>query len=428
MADPRRERSDTAPSDAPARALVLVAALLGWMMAGTVMVIVPLAGRAALRSLGITDEAQTGKWFSWFICAFLLGAASGGLLFGWLGDRLGRVRAMGLSILCYALLTGMTYFVTTPEQFLVLRFLACLGVGGIWPNGVALVSEVWPDVSRPMLSGLIGAAANVGFMILSGMAMIIDITPQQWRWVLLTGFAAVPLALVVLVVVPESPRWLAGRTNRAKRNSWPVVEIFSPPILKYTLIGIGLGAVPLMGNWGSANWVVPWSGRVGDLDNPALKAWAQWCKSGGGTLGALMGGWAARLMGRRTTYFVISGTSLLMSLYIFTYLQPGDPSFLYWVFGIGFFGTLYFGWLPLYLPELFPTHVRSTGAGISFNWGRVATAVGVLGTGHLMLVFNGDYARVGRFTCLIFFLGMIIILVAPDTSQKHVGARPPSAT
>ena len=87
---------------------------------------------------------------------------------------------------------------------------------------------------------------------------------------------------------------------------------------------------------------------------------------------------------------------------------------------LGFFATVYFGWLPLYLPELFPTRVRSTGTGVTFNFGRFATAVGVLGAGQLMLWFDGNYAMAGRVTCLVYFLGMLIIPFAPDTSKKQL--------
>ncbi len=408
------------------RLLILAAAFLGWLFAGVIMVIIPLAGRSAtIEFLGPGCEAAVGGWFSWYICAFLLGAACGGLLFGWLGDRFGRARAMGLSILCYSILTGLTYFVEGPEQMVAMRFLACLGVGGMWPNGVALASEAWSNVSRPILAGLIGCSANLGFMFLSLLAIYEPISPDNWRWVMLVGAAPAPLGLLVLWAVPESPRWLAAQeqTLHQKRTS-PIFTVFRPPLLKLTLLGICLGAVPLLGNWGGANWLVPWAGKVGGSADPALKAWTQWTKSGGGVLGSLLGGWIASRMGRRKTYFLISLAALLISFHIYRHLTPGDASFLGWVFVMGFFGILYFGWLPLFLPELFPTQVRATGSGVSFNFGRIATAAGVLGTGALMQWFHGDYAKVGQITCLVYALGMIVIWFAPDTSQKDLGRLP----
>ncbi|MBN2292869.1 MAG: MFS transporter [Pirellulales bacterium] len=405
--------------------LVLVSAFLGWMFAGMVMVLIPLAGRsAAISFLGPGQEAEVGNWFSRYICAFLLGAATGGLLFGWLGDRVGRAKAMGWSILCYSIVTGLTYFVTSPEQLLVLRFVACLGVGGMWPNGVSLASEAWSNVSRPVLAGLIGTSANLGFMLLSTIAMFKPVTPESWRWLMLVCAIPVFLGIVVLVFVPESPRWLAGQMAKAGdtvgKSSSPIAEIFRPPLLRYTLIGICLGAIPLLGNWGGSNWLVPWAGQVGGLSDPALKAWAQWSKSGGAVVGSLLGGWLASRFGRRTTYFSISLAALCTAMYGFWFLSPLDRSFLPWACVLGFFATVYFGWLPLYLPELFPTRVRSTGTGVTFNFGRFATAVGVLGAGQLMLWFDGNYAMAGRITCMVYFLGMIIILFAPDTSKKQL--------
>ena len=178
-----------------------------------------------------------------------------------------------------------------------------------------------------------------------------------------------------------------------------------------------LGAVPGASVEWSNSWR-DWLGWILWLKGASLEASTQWSKSFGGAVGALLGGWVATVLGRRTTYFTISLLSLLISLYIFRYLQPNDPSFLYWAFAIGLFGTLYFGWLPLFLPELFPTRVRATGTGVSFNFGRIATAFGVLGTGALMRALDGDYARVGQLTTLVYVLGMVIVFFTPDTSKR----------
>src|SRR5690349_17708349 len=153
--------------------MALAAAFLGWMFDGLEQGLFPLCARPALRELlGPSAEADMGTWLSGITAMFLLGAAGGGLLFGWLGDRIGRVRAMVWSVLTYAIFSGLCGFADTPLQLAALRFVASLGMGGEWSLGVALVMEIWPSESRPMLAGLIGAAANVGFLLIALVGLV----------------------------------------------------------------------------------------------------------------------------------------------------------------------------------------------------------------------------------------------------------------
>src|SRR5437867_7916406 len=132
--------------------LVLTAAFLGWMFDGMEMGIFPLVARPALQQMqllsSILDEKFVQRWMGIVTALFLLGAACGGLVFGWLGDRVGRVKAISSSILCYSLFTGMCYFAAQPWQLGLFRFIAALGMGGEWALGVALVMEIWPESKR----------------------------------------------------------------------------------------------------------------------------------------------------------------------------------------------------------------------------------------------------------------------------------------
>ncbi|MES2789045.1 MAG: MFS transporter [Planctomycetota bacterium] len=445
------------------RYVILACAFLGWLCAGfhlaiTSLVMQPAAidllrrtgeldiarfnalsqqapkqgAQASTSSLSSSDlrqlkhwRAQVTRWFAWDQCAFLFGAASGGLLFGRFGDRWGRSKAMSASILTYSLMSAAASTAQEPWQLLVLWYLACTGVGGMWPNGVALVSEAWSGMSRPMVAGIIGTAANIGIFLFSTLAAKVSITPDSWRWALLIAAAPAVLGLFSFFFVAESPHWLAARqalpvTTSAKSSNW---EVFRPPLLRSTLIGIILATIPLMGGWGSANWMVPWAGEAGDAatpPDPLLKAYVQQARSLTGIVGSLLGGWIGSLVGRRTTYFLMSLICLAISQYTFWCLVPTDRDFLIWVAALGFFSGIYFGWLPLFLPELFPTRIRSTGAGVSFNFGRILTAVCIFATGTLTELFGGDYAQIGRVTSLVFALGMIAICLAPETSQKRL--------
>ena len=144
--------------------LVLAAAFLGWMFDGVEMGIFPLVARPALQSMlplaAAGQDQFVGLWMGRITALFLVGAAAGGLGFGWLGDRLGRVRAMTLSILTYSIFTGLCFFAQQPWHLGMLRFIAAFGMGGEWSLGVALVMEAWPSSKRALLAGIIGVASN----------------------------------------------------------------------------------------------------------------------------------------------------------------------------------------------------------------------------------------------------------------------------
>jgi MFS family permease len=332
---------------------------------------------------------------------------------------------MAVSILAYSGMAGSAYLAQTPLQLLVVWFLASMGVGGMWPNGVALVSEAWSSLSRPLTAGLIGTSANVGIFLLATIAASVEITPQRWRWVMLVAAVPLLLGLFSLAAVPESPRWLAARSTQGREQGKPVVtgEVFRPPLLGVTLLGIALATVPMIGGWGSANWMIPWAGLAGaaaDPPDPFLKAQVSQARALTGIVGSLLGGWIASVLGRRRSYFLVSFLALLVAQYTFWFCFPTDRDFLFWVAVLGFLSGIYFGWMPLCLPELFPTRVRSTGAGVSFNFGRILTAVTIFTTGALMALFAGDYARIGRATSLVFAAGMLAACLAPDTSKKQL--------
>jgi SHS family sialic acid transporter-like MFS transporter len=443
-----------APLSGFGRSLILAVAFLGWLCAGFHMAITQLTGQPAAIDLlgrsGALDEARyhslnkqsraaglgaeeqlqldkdkalVGQWFAWAQCAFLFGAAAGGFVFGRLGDRMGRSKAMAASIVTYAALAAATSRAQTPVQFCTLWFLACTGVGGMWPNGVALVAEAWSSLSRPALAGVIGTAANFGLFAMNSIAARVAITPDDWRWAMLVGAAPLVLGIFAFLFVPESPRWWAAQEAAASNPAALTPSVFRPPFLGVTLVAILLATIPIIGGWGTSNWMNPWADEAGAaLDPPDLKLKARMGQTRAmtGIVGSLLGGWIASRLGRRPTYFLVSLASLIIAQFMFWRLVPTDATFMIWVGALGFVSGIYFGWLPLCLPELFPTRLRSTGAGVGFNFGRIVTALTLFAAGALMQHFAGDYARIGRVTSLLFLLGMVGVWFAPDTSAKEL--------
>lgn len=405
--------SDLKPENKTGQWMALLAAFLGWMFDGLEMGIFPLIANPALRSMGETD---LGKWMGIFNAVFLVGAASGGLLFGWLGDRIGRVRAMTFSVLAYSLFTGLGYFATDAWQLAAMRFIAALGMGGEWSLGVALVMECWPEKHRPLLAGAIGAAANLGFALIAVIAMKFRITEDSWRWVMLAGAAPALLTFMIRLFVPESEKWKKSRDGVTQN---PIAEIVSGPLLRHTILGILLAAVALIGTWGSVQWIPTWVDKQLSMGDPFAKAYAQFFSATGAIVGCLVAPIVGNMLGRRVTYFLMCGASLGICALLFGTQSAYNNQFLAVVFATGCITAAFYGWLPLYLPELFPTRVRATGQGISFNAARVMAAGSNLVAGYLMTnVYAGSFPKTGATITLIYLAGMVIIWFAPETKGK----------
>jgi MFS transporter, SHS family, sialic acid transporter len=418
--------------------MTLAAALLGWMFDGFEMGLFPLVARPALMELmGPAASKTIGTWFSVIIAMFLVGAACGGILFGWLGDRIGRVRALVWSVATYSVFSGLCGFATHPWHLAVLRFIASLGMGGEWALGVALVMEVWPSTSRPMLAGLIGVASNAGFLLIAlmglGLVKVIGSIdsfftfvgmPAAWKnallsnsaWRLLLFLGAMPaiLTFIIRLFVPESPRWKQAAAHSSPNR---VSDIFKGGLAKLTIKGAILGAIILLGTWGSTQWLPAWADKLsGQL--PTAKSWTQIWSAIGAIVGAFLAAYIAKWTSRRLAYCVLCILAVGSCAYLFRTPMQYDNIFLFWVFIVGGVTASFFGWLPLYLPELFPTRVRATAQGFAYNIGRILAAVGTLGAGSLLNYFNEDYARMCAVVSLVYILGIAFIWFCPETKNK----------
>jgi MFS family permease len=396
--------------------MVLIAAFLGWLFDGFELGLFPVVARPALLNLlGSGGDVAVGPWNARITACFLVGAAAGGLAFGLLGDRIGRVRALMLSILTYSLFTGFSYFANTPWQLAALRFIGALGMGGEWSLGVALVMECWPEKWRPALAGAIGTAANVGFLLCGVVARIQPITQTSWRWMFLVGAAPALLVFFILRCVPESEKW---RQAVEQSVAHPARDIFRPGLLKNTLFAIALASVALIGTWGSVQWLPLWADQLTHGANPAAKANTQMLQGFGAILGCLVVPWIAVRMGRRVAYFILCAASLLLCGWMFRQITAFGGMFLGLTLLVSATTGAFYAFFPLYFPELFPTRVRATGQGLSYNFGRIFAAFGALAQGQLVASLDGSYARAGAIVTLIYVAGMVLIWFAPETKGR----------
>jgi MFS family permease len=215
--------------------------------------------------------------------------------------------------------------------------------------------------------------------------------------------------------VPESYRW---KQSVKRGPSRPLREIFGPALLKNTLLAISFASIALVVTWGIVQWIPLWADQLTHGKQPKVKAYIQLVSSIGAIFGCLVAALAGGKWGRRPAYFGLCLMSLVACSVLFRGFNQYNALFLLLVGAVGFFTAAFYGWLPLYLPELFPTRVRATGQGLAFNFGRILAAAGAWQMGSLMAYFDKSYSKAGATIVLIYLLGMGLIWLAPETKNR----------
>lgn len=403
-----------------------IAAWLGWFFDGLELHLYTLVAAPFVMQLidaaSTTDPLVKGK-SSWIQAAFLIGWALGGGFFGRIGDRLGRARALALTVLTYAVFTGVSFFAAEWWHLLIFRFLAALGIGGEWAVGAALLSETWPKTWRPWIAAVLQCGVNLGILLACGAvallshfaapleSMFAPMLPDGWtfypRCVFLVGIVPAVLVFWLRRNVPETDEWSAAQTQIKNQQSRipGVADLFAPLSRRTTLLTVTVCATSLAGWWAFMFWHPQ---HVRNL--PELAGWAPAAREqlvirvfftvvGVSIAGNFFAGWLARKLGyRRAVALMFVGLGGSMAGGHFLAL-PHD-TLVIWYAATGFFSGV-FGLFTMYLPPLFPTLLRTTGAGFCYNIGRVAAAVGT--------VYFGLYAKVGDFRLPLVLAGSLFI-------------------
>jgi len=407
--------------------LVLFVAWLGWVFDAMDATIYALVLHPALHELlpktGVVATSEAIGWYGGIIFSiFLIGWAVGGVLFGVLADRFGRTKTLVFTILIYAVFTGLAALSQTWWQLGIYRFLTALGIGGEWAAGAALVAEVWPEDKRAKAAGVLQSAWAAGFFAAALINLLLS--DHGWRPIFLVGVAPAVVALLVRLWVKEPERWLkAHDEEKARAATKPkLAELFSPALRRSTLTGSGLAFVAVFGLWGATNWTPTLVRALPDLqglDFAALNSrvsYAAMMLNVGALVGYLSFGPLADRLGRRVVFGIMCLGSLVMLPV--TFLTPRSYLHVLLLLPLlGFFNNGIFTGFPIYLPELYPTRLRATGAGFCFNVGRVLAAAGPFLTGWLVTALGG-FGRAASAIALIYIAGLCLLPFAPETKGK----------
>ena len=411
------------------------ASTLGWLFDGyegyaLVLVLVP-----AMKSL-LEPGASTGEvaLFGGFVVSgFLAGWATGGLLGGVLADTLGRKRTMLISILVYAVFTGISGFSASWEMLLVFRFLAGVGVGAEWANGTSLIAETWPQRARPVGLGLLQSGYGWGQLLAAAIYLTIAGTsPDAWRWLFFVGALPALLTIWIRRRVDESPMWQEASAERTalrereepldederRRSRSTLRQLFADPTLRrYTLAATVLSLGTTVGFWAISTWIPAQAQRMAGQDSPEIAAAIAGVTF---TVGAILGyvviAFTADRLGRRplvAIWFV--GAAVITPV---TFFLPGSLGVLYALALVnGFFTLGQFGWMVIYLPELFPTAVRGTASSFVFSTTRYLAAVGPLVAGVLVASFGG-YGVAASVFAVLYLLTLPALRFLPETTGR----------
>lgn len=427
---------------------VLIVAALGWLFDCLDQQLFLLARIPAMRDLlpAGTSPADLNKYAGYSTAIFVLGWATGGLIFGVLGDRIGRAKTMMITILVYSLCTGLSALSKGFWDFAFYRFITGLGVGGEFAVGVALVAEVMPDRARPHALGLLQALSALGnvsaALVEFGLSTMersgsLPESVAKWRIMFIIGALPALLALVVRWKLKEPEKWQKVKdSGQLSKEAGSYRALFKHPRWrKNALVGLALACVGVIALWGIVFFVFDLVGSVmakqlaaqGLLGADLNGAVGQWkgktslMLNVGAFLGMLAFTKFTQRTSRRLAFTVAFIGAMISTAVVFLVLR--EPWHIYVLVPVmGFFMLGIFGGYAIYFPELFPTSLRSTGTSFCYNVGRFLAASGPWTIGLLSskVFYNTDepLRYSGLLMCSVFLLGLVVIRYMPETRDQ----------
>lgn len=440
--------------------LVLTIASLGWIFdvfEGQIFVASMRDAMPGLLGVG-PDDKLVSSWNDWAFGSFLLGGAFGGVLFGILSDRIGRSKTMIVTILFYSLFTCVTAFAQAPWQMVVLRFLVAMGVGGEWAVASAMVAEVMPERSRPVMSSIFHASSVFGTLLAAAAGAYVVGNPalgeSGWRWGFAIGVLPALLTIWVRWKLREPDTWVRARERAeqdADAQTGRLVELFQGANLRSTIVGVSIASIGLVTFWGAhiygknallrhaqqqslvAEGVSPDADKAVkaaafEKHRPSIKRaemLSMVLNTIGGGLGLVLFGSISTRLGRKGAFILYHAVAFGMVLLLFKVLIANGASALILACVLPVFGFFTLGMhagYAVYFPELYPTRLRGTGAGFCFNMGRLATAAAFFGFGSAERFGFEQVSDEQKAMMLapLYLLGVVIVCFGRETHGEKL--------
>lgn len=432
------QTAPTAPAkrqDASLRRNAFVAASLGWLLDGFENYTVVLVAAPVVAEL--VGKNASPLYVAGILAATLTAWAVGGLVSGVVADYIGRRRTLMLSILWYAVFAGLSALSPNYTVFIVLRFFSGFGLGAEWGTGNTLLSEYLKVKNRGRGLGFLAGSFGLGFLVATGVWLVIDTGPGSWRWMFVIGILPAFLALWIRSKVKEPEMWVRANENRREARkriraggeveqrdraltTFTFAQPFKDPQLRRQTIKLLLMALScLVAWWTISTRVLALAGVVG-AHLPQVATYITYVALAyniGGLLGYYAMGFAADAWGRKPTIFGYFVGSLIMTYVLFTVVHT--TGLLLILAGVnGFFTLGLMGWMGIYPPEVYPTYIRATAITTIFNLTRFIVAAMIMLSGYLITLF-GSVSSMALILGSIYVIGIALALVAgPETKNR----------
>ncbi|WP_029421391.1 MFS transporter [Alicyclobacillus macrosporangiidus] len=423
----------------PKQWYALLASNLGWLFDGYETYAMILTVGVALKQLLPAAQLKMVPFYSGLTIGLtLLGWGIGGIVGGILADYLGRKKVMMLSILAYALMTGISAVAWSWTSFIVLRFLVGVCIGSEWGTGTSMVAEVFPRHTRAKAAGIMQCGLGIGFFIASLVWFFLGSTgPNAWRVMYVLGVLPALLVLWLRRSVDESQRWEQSNALRRqvrhrlrqgerladheqKYATFTLKALFlDPSVRRQTVLGLLMSLTTTVGWWAISSWVPAYLASMAGRQGLSATHWsslAGMVYNVGAIAGYILLGFLADAWGRKRTALLYFGMSLVLTPVLFLWVHD-----LHWLLFLtavnGLFTLGQYSWMPVWLPEFFPTAFRATGVSLVFNAARFVAFLGPLFAGYLISVLGG-YSMAATWIGLIYILGFVCTLFCRETKGQ----------
>ncbi len=421
----------------------LLASNLGWLFDGFENYALILTVAPAMRQLLEPSQyPQIPVFIGTVIGIHLLGWGIGGMLGGVMADYIGRKRMMLIAILAYSLMTGLSALAFSWWSFAVLRFLVGIAVGSEWATGSSMMAEIWPERARGKGAGLMQSGLGIGFFIASLVWLFIGpLGPSSWRYMYLVGVLPALLTLWIRRSIPESELW--EKTN-ADRNAardrkragadlteteqhltkFTLTDLFTDKATRgQTLIIFLMSLTTTVGFWSISTWVPPFIGSVAAAAGEQAAQWSTYAAmffTAGSVFGYASVGFLADAFGRKPVTIAFYAIALILTPILF--FGTTNLSLLMIIaFFSGAFASGQYSWMPVWIPELYPTRMRATALAFAFNGPRFIAFLAPIFAGTMIAAFGG-FGKAAMVLSSIYILGIVVAPFLPETRGKPLPA------